>query len=106
MKNINDLMRQAKELQDKMEKLEEELSSLEVEGTSSGDLVKVKVTGKLEIVSVNIAQSLIETNEKEMLEDMIVAAVRDAQNKARAIASEKFSALGIAGGMPGLGFPN
>jgi len=106
MKNMNDLMKKARELQDRMEKIESELNSLEVEGSSSGDLVKAKVTGKLEVVSLEIAPSLVESNDKEMLEDMIVAAIRDAQNKARAIASEKFAALGLPGGVPGIGFPN
>ncbi|MGB9695029.1 MAG: YbaB/EbfC family nucleoid-associated protein [Caldisericaceae bacterium] len=106
MKNINDLMKKARELQDKMEKIEVELNALEVEGSSSGDLVKAKVTGKLEVVSLEIAPSLIEANDKEMLEDLIIAAIRDAQNKARAIASEKFAELGLPGGMGGVGFPN
>ncbi len=107
MKNMNELMRKARELQEKMEQIEEELNNLEVEGFSSGNLVKSKVTGKLEVVSIEIAPSLIESNDKEMLEDMIVASIKDAQEKARAIAQEKLSSLGIAdGGFPGLSFPN
>ncbi len=106
MRNLNDLMRKAQELQKKMEEIEKELAETKVEGFAGGGAVKAVVTGKLDVVSVELSEEVIDKEEKEMLEDMIVAAIREAQEKAKKIAQEKFAALGGLGTVPGLGFPN
>ncbi len=106
VRNLNDLMRKAQELQKKMEEIEKELEETRVEGFAGGGAVKAVVSGKLDVVSVEIDEDVIDKDEKEMLEDMIVAAIREAQDKAKKIAQEKFAAIGGLGGIPGLGFPN
>ena len=106
MRNINDLMKKAQELQKKMEKIEQELEETRVEGISGGGAVKATVSGKLDVIAIEISDDVIDKDEKEMLEDLIVAAIREAQEKAKKIAQEKFAEIGGLGGIPGLGFPN
>ncbi len=105
MRNMKDLMKKAQELQQKMEEIDKELEETRVEGIAGGGVVKAIVTGKLEIVSIDISEEVIDKEDKEMLEDMIVAAIKEAQEKARKISQEKVAALGL-GQVPGLGFPN
>ena len=71
------MMKQAQQMQEKMQKAQEEVASLEVEGQSGGGLVKVLMTGRHELRSVNIDDSLM-GDDKEMLEDLVAAAVNDA----------------------------
>jgi DNA-binding YbaB/EbfC family protein len=104
MKNMNELMKKAQELQRKMEEINKELEEARVTGVAGGGVVKAVVSGKLEIVSIDISAEVIEKDDKEMLEDMIVAAVKEAQGKAKKISQEKLAALGMPGGMPS--FPN
>ncbi len=106
MRNMNDLMRKAQELQKKMERIEKELEETRVEGVAGGDAVKVTVSGKLDVISIEISEDVIDKEEKEMLEDLIIAAIREAQEKAKKVAQEKFVEIGGIGGIPGLGFPN
>jgi DNA-binding YbaB/EbfC family protein len=106
VRNINDLMRKAQELKKKMEEIEAELESLRVIGEAGGGAVKATVSGKLEVVSIEISEDVIDKDDKSMLEDLIVAAIREAQNKAKQVAEEKFAEIGGLGGIPGLGFPN
>lgn len=98
MRNFNDIIRQAQELQKKLEQINKELEQMEIEGTAQ-NVVKVVVNGKLEIISVQILQESLEALDKEMLEDLIVVAAKDAQNKAKLIAQEKFASLGVLGGL-------
>ncbi len=76
------LMRQAQEVQKKMQKIQEDLANSEFEGSSGGGMVKVSVTGAGVVKKINIDASLINKDEKEILEDLIVAAVNDAKNNA------------------------
>ncbi len=105
MRNMKDLMRKAQELQQKMEEIDKELGETRVEGIAGGGVVKAVVTGKSEIVSISISEEAINKEDKEMLEDMVVAAIKEAQEKAKEISKEKVAALGL-GNVPGLGFPN
>jgi DNA-binding YbaB/EbfC family protein len=96
-------MKQAQEIQGRMQKLQEELSTLEVEGQSGGGLVRVKLNGKLEARGVKIDPSLIKADEAEILEDLIMAAFQDAKGKAEAAVQAKMQE--ITGGLalpPGL----
>lgn len=98
MKNLTDIMKQAKALQSKMEGLQAELEALEVEGTSGGGLVSVAMTGKGVVKRVSIAPELMKADEREILEDLIVAASNDAKTKTEKLAAEKMKS--ITGGLP------
>ncbi len=74
------MMKQAQQMQEKMQKAQEDVANLEVEGQSGGGLVKVLMTGRHELRKVNIDPSLM-TDDKEMLEDLVAAAVNDATQK-------------------------
>jgi len=106
MKNLNEIMQKAKELQKKMEEIDIELTNARIEGESSGGAVKATVSGKLDLIFLSISKELINPEDKEMLEDMIVAAIREAQEKARKIAQEKLASLGLVGEFSGLGLMN
>jgi len=92
------LMKQAAELKSKMENMQAELDQIEVEGTSGGGLVTVKLSGKGEMKGVKIDDSLIKPSEKEIVEDLIVAAHADARRKAEILLQEKMKS--VAGGLP------
>jgi len=92
------LMKQAAELKSKMESLQAELDQIEVEGTSGGGLVTVKLSGKAEMKGAKIDDSLLKPSEKEVLEDLLVAAHADARRKAEALMQEKMK--GLTGGLP------
>src|SRR4029453_7756047 len=92
------LMKQATELKSKMEAMQAELDQIEVEGTSGGGLVAVKLSGKGEMKGVKIDDTLMQPSEKEILEDLIVAAHADARRKAETLLQEKMQS--VAGGAP------
>jgi len=92
------LMKQAAELKSKMETMQAQLDQIEVEGTSGGGLVSVKLSGKGEMKSVKIDDSLIKPSEKEIVEDLIVAAHADARRKAEVLLQEKMK--DVTGGLP------
>ena len=101
--DLTKMMKQAQELQGRMQKLQEDLAALEVEGQSGGGLVKVKLNGKLEALGLKIDPSLIKPEEAEILEDLIVAAFQDAKRKAETAVQAKMQE--ITGGLalpPGL----
>ena len=77
MPNLNDLMKQAQQLQEQMQKAQEKLASAEVTGESGAGLVKVVMTGRHDVRRVSIDPSLL-TEDKEVLEDLVAAAVNDA----------------------------
>ncbi|GMV62877.1 MAG: hypothetical protein AMXMBFR74_20450 [Parvibaculum sp.] len=104
MKNMFDIMKQAQQLQSRMQSLQAELETAEVEGRAGGGLVAVVMSGKGEVKKVSIDPSLMKENEREVLEDLIVAASADAKAKAEALAAEKMKS--VTGGLalpPGLG---
>ncbi len=96
MKGLSQLMRQAQEMQANMQKAQDELASIEVEGTAGGGMVKVIVTCKHEVRRVTIEQALL-GDDKEMLEDLIAAAFNDAHIKVERTVQEKLSA--VTGGL-------
>ena len=95
------MMRQAQQLQAKLEKGQEELESLTVEGTSGGGVVKVVMSGKQVVESVTIDPDAAE--DVDLLQDLVAAAVNDAFSKTQELAAQKMSA--VTGGLkiPGLG---
>jgi len=98
MADFMGMMKQAAQLQAKMKAMQDELESIEVEGVAGGGLVSVRLTGKGEMKGVQIDDSLMQPGEKEILEDLLVAAVADARRKSEAVVQEKMKAL--TGGLP------
>ena len=97
------LMKQATEFKSKMEAMQAELVRLEVEGTAGGGLVAIQLSGKGDLRGARIDESLLKPDQKEIVEDLIVAAHADAKRKLEAMLQEKMQAL--TGGMalpPGL----
>src|SRR4051794_31981743 len=87
------MMKQAAQLQSKMQAMQEELAHVEVEGISGGGLVSVRMSAKMEVKAVKIDPSLIKVDEREILEDLLVTAHNDARRKAEAAMQEKMQAL-------------
>jgi DNA-binding YbaB/EbfC family protein len=103
MKDLMKMMKQAQEIQGRMQQLQDELANLEVEGQSGAGLVKVKLNGKGDARGIKIDQSLLKSEEAEMLEDLIIAALQDAKSKVEAAVQSKMQE--ITGGLalpPGL----
>jgi DNA-binding YbaB/EbfC family protein len=99
------MMKQAAQLQSKMKAMQDELEHVEVEGTSGGGLVRVRMTAKMDVKAISIDPSLIKPDEREILEDLVVTAVADARRKAEVAMQEKMQSLtGGLGLPPGLGF--
>lgn len=102
---ISSLMKQLQEMQSHMQKAQEELATLEVVGESGGGMVKVTMTGRHDVQRVDIDASLL-TDDKEMLEDLIAAAVNDAVRKVEKVNQDKL--VNMAGGLslpPGMKLP-
>jgi nucleoid-associated protein EbfC len=100
------MMKQAKELQSRMEAMQEEVAALEVSGSAGGGLVTVTMNGKSEMRSIKIDPSLMKTEEAEIVEDLIVAACNDARARAEAALAEKMREM--TGGLqlpPGMKLP-
>jgi DNA-binding YbaB/EbfC family protein len=98
MADFMGLMKQAAQLQSKMQALQAELDQIEVEGTAGGGMVAVKLSAKGDLKGAKIDDSLLNPSEKEILEDLLVAAHADARRKAEAVLQEKMKA--ITGGLP------
>jgi len=92
------LVKQATEFKSKMEAMQAELEQLEVEGAAGGGVVTVKLSGKGDLRGVRIDDSLLKPDQKEILEDLIVAAHADARRKLETTLQEKMQA--ITGGLP------
>ncbi len=93
---IGNLMKQAQQMQEKMQRMQEEVAKMEVQGESGGGMVKVSMTGKHEVRRIMLDDSLM-TDDKEMLEDLIAAAINDAVRRVEVNQQEKMS--GITAGM-------
>jgi DNA-binding YbaB/EbfC family protein len=105
MKNLAGLMKQAQQMQDNMKKMQEELATVEVEGQSGAGLVKIVMTCRYDVKRVTIDPSVI-SDDKEMLEDLIAAAVNDAVKRVESATQEKMSGLTAGLGLPaGLKLP-
>ena len=106
MVNIGNMMKQAQQLQKKMAEAQQKLNDIEVEGESGGGLVKVIATAKGSFKRISIDDSLVKLDEKEILEDLITAAINDAKEKGETAANEEMKTL--TGGLPlppGMKFP-
>ena len=93
MKSIEDIMAMAQNVQDELQKAQANLDTIEVEGASGGGLVKIRATAKGRIVAVDIDESLLQPSEKQMVEDLVAAALNDARAKADAASNQEMSKM-------------
>jgi DNA-binding YbaB/EbfC family protein len=99
---MGNLLKQAQEMQARMAKIQEELAQKTVQGSAGGGMVQVTVNGQFNLTAVQIEASVVKAEEKEMLEDLILAAVNDGMRKAREMASSEMAKLTGGFKIPGL----
>ncbi len=105
MSGLGNIMKQAQKMQASFKEAQEELAKMEIIGESGGGMIKIVMTGRHDVLRVDI-DPLVITEDKEMLEDLVAAAVNDAVHKVEKTSKEKLS--GLAGGMglpPGIKLP-
>ena len=106
MADFMGLMKQAAQMQSKMQELQAQLDTVEVEGTAGGGLVTVRLTAKGDLKGIKIDDSLMKPSEKEIVEDLLVTAHADARRKAEAVMQDKMKS--VTGGLslpPGMKLP-
>lgn len=103
--NMQQLMKQAQKMQQQLEATQAELASTEVTGSAGGGLVTATLTGSGELVSLAIDPSVVDPDDVETLQDLVVAAVRDAHRAVSELAAEKMGPLTGSAGLGGLGLP-
>ncbi|HEY1590657.1 MAG TPA: YbaB/EbfC family nucleoid-associated protein [Solirubrobacteraceae bacterium] len=101
--NMQQLLAQAQKMQQEMVAAQESLKDEVVEATAGGGMVTVRVTGDLNVKSIEIDPQAVDPDDLELLQDMVLAAVNEALRSAQELASAKLG--GIAGGLGGLGLP-
>ena len=102
--NMQKMMKEAQKAQRKMAEAQEKLAALSVEGSAGGGLVTVQANGEGNITGVNIDPGTVDPEDVELLEDLVMAAVNEAQRKAKEIQEQEMSAaMGGLGGLGGLG---
>ena len=102
MPNMGKLMKQAQQLQAKMAKMQEELSEKTVEASAGGGMIVAVANGKQELVSIQIEREVIDPDDAEMLQDLIMAAVNDALNRAREMMNEEMGKVTQGMNIPGM----
>jgi DNA-binding YbaB/EbfC family protein len=98
MADFMGLMKQAAQLQSKMQAMQAELDLIEVEGAAGGGMVSVRLSAKGDLKGIKVDEALMKPSEKEVLEDLLVAAHADARRKAEAVMQDKMKSL--TGGLP------
>jgi len=108
MKNLAGMLKQAQQMQSKMQDMQAKLDATLVDGAAGGGMVKVTLSGKGDLKKLSIDPSLVDAEEKEVLEDLIVAAHADAKQKVEAMMAEEMQKAtaglnipGMGGGLPG-----
>lgn len=99
--NMNDLLKQAQKMQEQLAEARAAAESQEVEGQSGGGVVKVRVTGAMDFTGVSIDPSAVDPDDVALLEDLVLAAVRDAMAKAGALSEQAMGGVDL-GGLGGL----
>ncbi|MHB1684813.1 MAG: YbaB/EbfC family nucleoid-associated protein [Bacilli bacterium] len=102
MKNMNQLMKQAKKLQEDMAKAQEALGSVTVVGKAGGDVVQVEISGHRKVQSVKISPEVVDRDDVDMLEDLILTALRDAEQKVEVLVEEQMGKYTKGFNIPGL----
>ena len=98
MRDVMGMMKKVQEMQGRMQAMQEELAAMEIPGQSGGGMVRVVMTGKHEVKSIQIDPSLMKPDETEILQDLLVAAINDAKGKVEAAMQEKMAE--VTGGLP------
>ncbi len=104
MKNLSGLMKQASQMQSKMQEMQARLEAAESTGTAGAGLVTVTLSGKGDLKKIKIDPKLIDASEAEMLEDLILAAHQDAKRKVEEVAAAEMKAITGGINIPGLNF--
>jgi len=100
------LMRQLPRLKEEMDRLQQRLGQITAEGQAGGDMVKVRVNGKMEVVACSLSDEIMKLNDREMLEDLIRAATNQALDRVRQQAAEETGKMASGLGLPpGMGLP-
>lgn len=99
-KNLSQLLGQAKKIQEKLQKMQDEIATKTVEAQSGGGMVTCVVNGKQEVVSIKISNEIWEEKDKELMEDLIIAAVNEGLNKSREMLQEEMAKITGLAGMP------
>lgn len=102
LQNMASLMRQAQQMSGRMRELQEQLKTKRVRGAAGGGMVEVEVNGLSEVLQVKIDPALVERRDREMIEDLLPAAINDAQNKAHEMQSEAMQSVAEGLDMSGL----
>jgi hypothetical protein len=102
---IGNMMKQVQVMQAKMEQMQAELEAEEVEGSSGGGMVTVIANGKQDVISITIDPEVVDKDDVEMLQDLIVAAINQARQKAQELQTERMSSLTGGLSIPGLNLP-
>jgi nucleoid-associated protein EbfC len=103
--NLNQLLKQAQQMQAEMAKAQEELKNETVEASAGGGMVKVTMTGDMQLREITIAPEAIDPEDPDLLQDMVTAAVNEALRSAQELAANRMggiAGLGGTGGLPGL----
>ncbi|RMF61012.1 MAG: YbaB/EbfC family nucleoid-associated protein [Calditrichaeota bacterium] len=100
---MGDILKQAQKMQEKMQQVQDELGNLQVEGSAGGGMVTAVANGKQELLEVHIDKQVVDPEDIEMLEDLVVAAVNQALEKAQELANEEMGKVagGMLGNLPG-----
>ena len=101
MNNMNNMMKQAQKMQKQMMKMQEELAVKEYEASAGGDMVQVKINGKMELMKINLAKEIVNPEDIEMLEDLITSAVNSAIKKVNEGSKASMSSLTKGIDIPG-----
>ena len=99
---MGNLLKQAQEMQARMAKIQDELANKTVQGSAGGGMVQATVNGQFNVTAIKIEPSVINAEEKEMLEDLILAAINDGMRKARELVSAEMSKLTGGLKIPGM----
>jgi DNA-binding YbaB/EbfC family protein len=100
LKNLGELVKQAQKVKAEMDRIQEEMGSRTVEATSGGGMVTVVANGRQEILSLTIDPEVLEAGDREMLQDLVVAAVNEALSKARELFGQEVNRLAGGLGLP------
>jgi DNA-binding YbaB/EbfC family protein len=95
--NLGDLLSQVQQMQQRLADVQQEAGAQVVEGSAGGGVVRIKVTGGMDIVDVTIDPSVVDPADVEMLQDLVLAAMRDAMAKAGEVTRQAFGGLGLGG---------
>jgi DNA-binding YbaB/EbfC family protein len=103
--SMGGMMKQLQKMQAKMEQIQNELEQAQVEGSAGGGMVKVVVNGKQDLIEIKIDPEVVDPEDVEMLQDLIVAAVNQARQKAQELQAEQMSSLTGGLNIPGMNLP-